>query len=125
VMLVDGELYPLHLAIATDWKVHYFSAQMAASAVYRDREARFLADPQRALGERAWAALQRVAQSLFLKYAGIDFAIDANGRVVVFETNATMAVRYPPQEPIWDYRRPAVDAVLGAVREMLVRYSSI
>jgi hypothetical protein len=36
-----------------------------------------------------------------------------------------MAVRYPPQEPIWDYRRPAVDAVLGAVREMLVRYSSI
>jgi tetratricopeptide (TPR) repeat protein len=125
VMLVDGELYPLHLAIATDWKVHYFSAQMAASAVYRDREAQFLADPQRALGERAWAALQRVAQSLFLKYAGIDFAIDANGRVVVFETNATMAVRYPPQEPMWDYRRPAVDAVLGAVREMLVRYSSI
>jgi tetratricopeptide (TPR) repeat protein len=125
VMLVDGVLYPLHLAIASDWKVHYFSAEMAASAAYRDREAQFLADPQRTLGERAWAALGRVAASLFLKYAGIDFAVDASGRVVVFETNATMAVRYPPQEPMWDYRRPAVDTVLGAVREMLVRYSSI
>jgi tetratricopeptide (TPR) repeat protein len=125
VMLVDGVLYPLHLAIASDWKVHYFSAQMAANAAFRDREAQFLANPERALGERAWAALQRVAASLFLKYAGIDFALDANGRVVVFETNATMAVRYPPQEPMWDYRRPAVDTVLGAVREMLVRYSSI
>ncbi len=125
VMLVDGVLFPLHLAISRDWKVHYFSAQMAADAVYRDREARFLAEPRRALGERAWAALERVAQTLFLKYAGIDFGIDAQGRIVVFETNATMAVRYPPEDPIWDYRRPAVAAVLGAVREMLSRYSSI
>jgi tetratricopeptide (TPR) repeat protein len=125
VMLVDGVLYPLHLAISADWKVHYFSAQMAADATYRQREAQFLTDPRRALGERAWAALERVAQTLFLKYAGIDFGIDAQGRVVVFETNATMAVRYPSQEAMWDYRRPAVDAVLDAVREMLSRYSSI
>ena len=125
VMLVDGQLYPLHLAISSDWKVHYFSAQMAADAAYREREVQFLADPRRALGERAWAALERVAQTLFLKYGGIDFAIDEQGRVVVFETNATMAVRYPPEEPLWEYRRPAVDAVLGAMREMLLRYSSI
>jgi len=125
VMLVDGALYPLHLAISHGWKVHYFSAQMAAYPSYREREAQFLTDPRRALGERAWTALERVAQTLFLKYGGIDFAIDARGRVVVFETNATMAVRYPPQEPMWENRRPAVDAVLDAVREMLVRYSSI
>jgi tetratricopeptide (TPR) repeat protein len=125
VMLVDGVLYPLHLAISPDWKVHYFSAQMASDAAYRDREAQFLADPQGALGARTWAALERVAQTLFLKYAGIDFAVDPQGRIVVFETNATMAVRYPREEPMWAYRRPAVDAVLGAVREMLLRYSSI
>ncbi|HEX8806103.1 MAG TPA: hypothetical protein VF741_04100, partial [Candidatus Aquilonibacter sp.] len=125
VMVVDGTLFPLHLAISPEWKVHYFSAQMAEQGVYREREAQFLEDPRRALGERTWAALRRVADTLFLQYAGIDFGIDAAGRVVVFECNATMAVRYPPDEPLWAYRRPAVDAVLGAVREMLVRYSSI
>ncbi len=125
VMLVDGVLYPLHLAISPDWKVHYFSAQMATDAAYRDREAEFLTDAKRALGSRTWGALERVAQTLFLKYAGIDFTVDVHGRVVVFETNATMAVRYPPDEAMWAYRRPAVDAVLGAVRAMLLRYSSI
>jgi tetratricopeptide (TPR) repeat protein len=124
-MLIDGALYPLHLAISPDWKVHYFSAQMAANAAYREREAQFLANPRRALGVRTWAALERVAQTLFLKYAGIDFGVDAQGRVVVFETNATMAVRYPSDEYMWAYRRPSVDAVLGAVRAMLLRYSSI
>ncbi len=125
VILVDGVLYPLHLAISPDWKVHYFSAHMAADAGYREREAQFLTDPRRALGERAWRALERIANTLFLKYAGIDFGIDAQGRVIVFECNATMAVRYPPEEARWTYRRPAVDAVLNAMREMLLRYSSI
>lgn len=125
VMLVDGKLYPLHLAVASQWKVHYFSAQMAAYPSYRERETLFLADPRRAIGERAWAALERVAATLFLKYGGIDFGVDSQGRIVVFESNATMAVRYPPEEPMWEYRRSAVDAVLGAFREMLVRYSSI
>ncbi|HUA09988.1 MAG TPA: hypothetical protein VMA98_12050 [Candidatus Acidoferrales bacterium] len=125
VMLVDGALYPLHLAISQQWKVHYFSAQMAANPAYREREAAFLRDPKAALGDRAWSALQSVAARLELAYAGIDFALDARGDVVVFESNATMAVRYPPVDSIWDYRRAAVDAVLSAVREMLLRYSSI
>ncbi len=125
VMAVDGVLYPLHLAISRDWKVHYFSAQMAAQPEFREREAAFLRDPQAALGRRAWDALQRVVDRLGLDYAGIDFTLDAQGNVVVFETNATMAVRYPPDDPMWSYRRPAVDAVLDAMRAMLLRYSSI
>ena len=125
VMIVDGALYPLHLAISRDWKVHYFSALMAEHAPYREREARFLDDPRTALGTSAWEALQRVAAATALDYAGIDFGLDDLGNVVVFETNATMAVRYPPDEPMWRYRRPAVDAILDAVTAMLRRYSSI
>ena len=125
VMVVDGRLYPLHLAISSDWKVHYFSAQMAAQPAYREREAAFLRDPVGVLGERAWSALGRIAETLELDYAGIDFTLDARGAVVVFECNATMAVRYPPEDPMWAYRRPAVDTVLDAVGKMLLRYSSI
>ena len=125
MMLIDGKLYPLHLAISQHWKVHYFSAQMAANPAHREREAAFLREPAAALGERAWTALHAVGRALDLEYAGIDFALDAHGNVVIFESNATMAVRYPTQDSIWDYRRGAVDAVLNAVREMLLRYSSI
>jgi len=124
VMVVDGALYPLHLALSREWKVHYFSAEMATQEQYRQREARFLSEPRKTLGERAWSALRRIVDALDLDYAGIDFALDAEGRVVLFETNATMAVRYPPGEEMWSYRRGAVDAVLDAVRAMLVRYSS-
>jgi hypothetical protein len=35
VMLIAGRLYPLHLAISSDWKVHYFTADMARSEVFR------------------------------------------------------------------------------------------
>jgi hypothetical protein len=50
VMMVGGELYPLHLAISQDWKIHYFSADMAERAEHRAEEAIFLADMPAALG---------------------------------------------------------------------------
>jgi hypothetical protein len=39
----------------------------------------------------------------------------------LFEANATMTVIPPDSDPIWNYRRPAVAAVLGAAQRMLVR----
>ena len=35
VMAVDGVLHPLHVAVARAWKVHYFTADMAADAANR------------------------------------------------------------------------------------------
>ncbi len=73
VLFVDGELYPLHLAVASDWKVHYFTAGMAADAAHRAEDARFLDDPAAILGAPAVAALERVRDALRLDYVGIDF----------------------------------------------------
>src|SRR5262249_20355034 len=28
VMMIDGQLYPLHVAISSHWKIHYFTAEM-------------------------------------------------------------------------------------------------
>jgi hypothetical protein len=120
VMSVDGELYPLHLAISPNWKVHYYSAEMSENAAHRALDRAFLDDMAGVLGARAVAALHRVAATLGLDYAGIDFGIDAQGRVVVFEANATMIVPMPGTDERWDYRRPAVERVCSAVRAMLV-----
>jgi hypothetical protein len=121
VMAVDGMLYPMHLAIAPLWKVHYFTAGMEQGDARRAEEARFLADMVGAIGPVAVAALGRVAGMLGLDYGGIDFALDGAGNVLLFEANATMAVNPPEPDPRWDYRRTAVARVRAAVATMLAR----
>lgn len=116
VMAVDGRLLPLHLAIGDRWDVHYFSAPMAAHAERRAEEARFLADPVATIGPGAWAALGRVRDMLGLDYAGIDFALDGDGRIVVFEANAAMTVLPPDPDPRFTYRAPASAAIAEALR---------
>jgi hypothetical protein len=120
VMAVDGELYPLHVAVSADWKVHYFTADMASDAGNRAEDARFLADPAATIGGPAWAALGRVCDAVGLDYVGIDFSIDRGGRVVVFEANATMIVLAPGPEGIWDYRRAPARRIVDAVRAMIL-----
>jgi tetratricopeptide (TPR) repeat protein len=121
VLAIDGRLYPLHLAIGREWKVHYFSAAMEAHAAFREEEHRFLADMHGVLGSRAITALKRIASTLGLAYCGIDFALDGDGRVVLYEANATMVILPAPPGEQWDYRRPAIDAALQAARALLLR----
>jgi len=119
VMFIDGVLYPLHLAVSSDWKVHYFSADMARNAAFREEERRFLHDMPGVLGSRAMRALERVRAALGVEYGGIDFALAPDGAVLLFEANATMALVPPAPGEIWDYRRPAIDTALQAARRML------
>ena len=116
-MLIGGEVFPLHLAIARQWKVHYFSSDMAVSEAHQAEELRYLADAEAVIGPRAIAALQRIAEVLGLDYAGIDFALDAEGMVLVFEANATMRIVPPPSGPLGDRRRPFIDRAMEAARE--------
>lgn len=119
VMMVDGALYPLHLAISRDWKVHYFTSDMAQEADHRAEEAKFLQDMAAVLGDRAMRALSQVTHCLGLDYAGIDFGLDAKGTLLLFEANATMVVARPNDDPRWAYRRAAIDRILQAVSAMI------
>ncbi len=119
VMYIDGVLYPLHLAISTDWKVHYFSSAMSHNAAHRDEERQFLTDMSAVLGARALCALADIGSLLGLDYAGVDFAIGRDGSLLLFEANASMVINPPGPEAIWDYRRPAINRALEATRQML------
>jgi TPR repeat len=123
VMFIDGELYPLHLAISSEWKVHYFSAGMAHDAAYREEERRFLEDMPAVLGKKAMQALHDICAAMQLQYAGIDFALSPDGSVLLFEANATMVVFPPNPDSMWDYRRRAIDTVLEAATRMLLRHA--
>jgi glutathione synthase/RimK-type ligase-like ATP-grasp enzyme len=118
-MIVGGEVFPLHLAISRQWKVHYFTADMADNSGHRSEEAAFLADMQAAVGEKAVRALGRIASELGLDYAGVDFGIDAAGDVLLFEANATMVIAQPDSDARWDYRRASIRKILDAVDAMI------
>lgn len=117
-MIVDGRLYPLHLAISEHWMVHYFTAAMDRED-HRREEAAFLADMPGTLGAAAMRALERVARRLGLDYAGVDFSLDREGRLVLFEANATMVVRRPEPGEAFAYRNAPVERILDAVHAML------
>lgn len=119
VMMVDGKLYPLHAAVSGNWKIHYFSAEMADNAEHRAEDAAFLNDLAGVVGPRAMAALEKIQSMLGLDYGGIDFGLSESGEVLLFEANATMAVLVPDAGAKWDYRRPAVETIYKAVWTML------
>jgi Tfp pilus assembly protein PilF len=121
VMFIGGTMYPLHLAISTDWKVHYVTSAMADNAAHRAEEQRFLTDMPGVLGDRATRALRAIGATLALDYAGVDFALRPDGSILVFEANATMVIAEPGPGAIWDYRRDAIALALRASRGLLER----
>jgi hypothetical protein len=120
VMCIGGAFYPLHLAISADWKVHYFSADMLDREAHRAEERHFLEAMPAVLGPRAMAALAHIAETMGLDYAGVDFAVRADGALLLFEANATMVINPPAPEPVWDYRRQPAARALAAAQELLV-----
>ncbi|MGH7715232.1 MAG: tetratricopeptide repeat protein, partial [Vulcanimicrobiaceae bacterium] len=122
-IMVDGQLFPLHLAISSDWKVHYGSAQMTEPA-NRAEEERFLSDMAGFLGVGAIRALHNIVEAVGLEYGGIDFGIDASGNVLLYESNATMTVVVPEQHDTAAYRRLPAERIVLAVMKMLARLSA-
>jgi Flp pilus assembly protein TadD len=123
MIFVEGLPYPYHLAISPHWLVHYWRSGMEDDATRRKEEQRFLADPEAALGAPAMAALHAIGQCLGLDYGGADFSLLPDGRVLVFEANATMLV-HPEADARFAYRNPAVAAIRAAFGTMLKRVIS-
>ncbi len=113
-LIVGERLYPIHLARSLQWKVHYFSSQVGDERAERA----FLTDMLSAIGARAVATLERVRAALGIDYGGIDFALDADGNVVLFEANATMNL-FDPGPDAAPERRAAFAAVRSAVTALL------
>ena len=119
IMSIDGSFYPVHMAISTQWKVHYFSSDMEKDDDYRKEEEAFLNDYSTYLGADAVSALQKIADTQKLDYFGMDFGIDKqNGNILLYEANSTMIISPPTHDKRWDYRRTAIGNALGAGRKM-------
>lgn len=121
-IFVDRTPYPYHLAIADDWLVHYYRSQMGGDAARQAEERAFLEDPRSALGERTWAAIEAIGERLDLDFAGVDFSVLPDGRVLVFEANATMLV-HPEADGEFAYKNAHVERITGAFQDLVGRRS--
>ena len=121
MIFVDRRPYPYHLAISPSWMVHYFSADMEAHPWKLDEERRFLEDPEATLGVRATAAIAAVARCLDLDYAGADFTLLPDGRMLLFEANATMLIHAEAEDGPLAHKNPHVACIFAAFDAMLDR----
>ena len=121
MIFVDREPYPYHLAISPHWMVHYFSAEMEQHAWKLDEERRFLEDPRAVLGGGAMDAVAAIARKLDLDYGGIDFTVLSDGRVFVFEANATMLAHFERGDGVLAHKNRHVQRIVDAFEHMLAR----
>lgn len=119
ILFVDRRPFPYHLAISDHWLVHHDTAGMAQSRERQAEEARFLQDPQAAIGPRAMAGAAAIGQALDLDYAGVDFSVLPDGRLLVFEANATMLAHDEDPAGPFAYKNPYVEAVAAAFQAHL------
>ena len=62
-------------------------------------------------------------ERLALDYAGIDFTILPDGRVFVFEANATMLVHYERHDGPLMHKNAQVQRIVDAFEQMMIRRS--
>ncbi|HEX4271650.1 MAG TPA: tetratricopeptide repeat protein [Rhizomicrobium sp.] len=118
VIFIDRKPYPYHMVIGANWLLHHWTAGMENDAQRRAEELRFLTGPEAMLGEKAWRALERVGVALDLDFAGIDFSVLGDGRLLLFEANATMLV-HPEDDQLFAYKNFAVENILHAFDRMM------
>ncbi|TDN67703.1 hypothetical protein [Paraburkholderia sp. BL10I2N1] len=121
IVFVDGEPYAYHLAISPHWIVHYVSADMTGHQWKIDEERRFLEDARGVLGELAMNAIVGIGRRLGLDYCGIDFTLLPDGRVLVFEANATMLVHREDADGVIAHKNAFVQRIVDAFEQMQIR----
>ncbi len=120
VVFVDRRAFPYHWAGSRHWMVHYDSSGAGEDEGRRTEERRLLEDPVGALGERAWTAIARIGLTLDLDFCGVDFSVLPDGRVLVFEANATMFVHPEDETGPLAYKNSAVRKIIDAFQARLL-----
>jgi tetratricopeptide (TPR) repeat protein len=125
VIFIDRRPLPYHLAISPDWLVHYATAGMAEQPWKLQEERRFLDDPPHVLGRAGMAAVTAIGARMDLDYAGVDFSILPDGRILVFEANPVMLV-HPEAEPgIFAFKNRHVTKIFDAFEALLTSVVSV
>lgn len=121
-IFVGDEIFPYHLAIGSDWKLHHDSTDMEEHAWMQQEEAAFLENPATAFTPAHFQALRTIKQRVALDFFGIDCGLDRAGELVAFEVNASMLVH--DHNDKFPYKDPFVQRIRVAFHDMVRRLAN-
>ena len=119
VVLIEGSPFVCHYAISAHWMIHYLNAGMDQSADKRAEEAQCMAGFDTGFALRHRDALAEIDRRIGLPYLGIDCAETPDGRLLIFEVDNAMVVHSMDDEGMYPYKRPAMNKVFTAFRQLL------
>jgi len=118
VALIDGAPFACHMAVSSNWMIHYVNADMYTNADRRAEEASFMADFE-AFAERHRAALRAIYERTGLDYVCIDCAETPDGQLLIFEIDHAMVVHAMDPEDMFPYKQVHMRKVRDAFRDYL------
>lgn len=118
VALIGGQAFVCHMAVSSNWMIHYVNAGMYAEPWKREEEARFMDDfPQ--FAKKHQAALQAISQRMQLDYLVMDCAETPAGDLLLFEIDHGGVVHAMDVESIFRYKNAHILKAKQAFCELL------
>ncbi len=119
VALIDGAPFLCHMAISSDWMIHYVNAGMLTSPHKRAQEAAAMAQFDHGFAARHRDALALIQQRLGLDYLLLDCAEAPDGRLLVFEVELAAVIHALDPVDLFAYKQPVMQRVFAAFHRML------
>jgi hypothetical protein len=121
IAMIDGSPYPVHMAVADQWKVWYLNADMALNVAHRAEEAKFMRFFDETFGRRHARAFAEMAGRVQLDYFLIDCAETRDGDLLIFEADHCAIVHDMDPVNVYPYKPGAMKTLFDAFGAMLKR----
>ncbi len=118
---VDGILYPDNCHMDYEWNVHSVNRSkiMAKQKELQELEQKFLNDPSVFLGMKNFNALSKLPDIVKLDFFGVDFSLNSDNELIIFEVNCSMNHTYNFLH-LYPYLQTTLDNVTQAFVDMVV-----
>lgn len=118
IALIGGVAFACHMAVSSNWMIHYVNAGMYDDARKRAEEACFMAHFDD-FARRHRPALDAIYKRTMLDYVCVDCAETPDGRLLVFEIDHAMVVHAMDPEHLFPRKRQQMQKVQSAFRDFL------
>ncbi|MDB5618915.1 hypothetical protein [Tardiphaga sp.] len=121
IVIVNGQVYACHMAIAEQWKIWYLNAGMSFSESKRLEEAAFMTTFDAGFAARHRRALDGMVERVGLDYFTVDCAETKSGELLIFEADNTAVVHNMDSPELFPYKPPQMRAIFQAFAAMLLQ----
>jgi len=118
IALIAGQPFVCHMAISTEWMVHYVNAGMYQEEWKRSEEARFMQAFDHFVDKHS-RALHAIAERMQLDYLVMDCAETRNGDLLLFEIDHGGVVHAMDLENLFPYKNAHIQKAQKAFSELL------